>query len=253
MNTRKNTRMKRRAFILSTLPVVALVTFFATAGTTHAAVQLPQDAIGVSEETFQLLKSTQSVSCTPETVGKSDSCPEIAKKLNGKIIFRAETTGAMYRFEYVGGIGVWSGLLERYIPDGFYSVGHKHYWVANGYRMRIRKNGGFARFLERMQTYQPSHVGLSQSDFQSLFTTCEYYGGDKTQFDSCLKVVEHAHKLTTSLQGKVVIAAEGDGDAIYIQSPELLHYLSPNDFFKVVKGASMPIRGKVMKHIPRVL
>lgn len=183
---------------------VAILTLTGFARPTQAAegqMDVPSYALGITEETFAALSAINGKSCDPQTTGQSDSCPQLALDLNGRIVCRVEHFGELYRFQFVGDIGAWDGLLERYLPDNFYASGGKYYWVANGYKMQLTKGKAWKQFLRRVRHDFPARTAISEKDYLALNN-----GG------------AHDTALTQRLAGHVIMRVESHGELEYVRA-----------------------------------
>lgn len=253
--------MTIRTLSFSLMSFFVFAFLFGGARQTFAAtpVSFPPEAVGIDEETFQVLEDINGKGCNPDTSGQTNSCPAIAKELNGDIVFRAEAQGEMYRFQFVGAPGAWDGLLERYLPDNFYKADGKYYWVANGYALEMKKGKAFKKFMRRIGQYEPSYTGVSEEDFSSMLTTCEYYGGDRAPYDACVAKYERGQKIGERLQGKIVMRTQLDGSLYYVQPGG--YQLFPigtkkqigQSLFSVIKQVAAEVSQEVMAVIPPVI
>lgn len=162
----------------------------------------PVDAIGLTEKDFNTF---QYPAC------EATGCFTLKEQLAGKVIFRAETNGAMYRVNQ----GDVSPVITRYLPDGFYVAGKKYYWMTNGSKVEIKKGKAFQTILNAVR-HNPEErfvTPVSEKDFELLKLAEEGHGfaeEDRAR-------VEEGSRLFRRLAGSIVMRVEDKGQLVYVR------------------------------------
>ncbi len=215
---------------------------------TRTSVDFPPDAIGVSEEQFQAIKDA---TCS------YDYCDPLIEQLQGKVIFRAERHGQMYKVAEGDGVQ----KLRPFLPNGFYKAGKKYYYVANGFKIRLKKGSAYRTILQRAQDGSTMITPLSDYDFQGMVNTCEdyseLYGGTSDQYYECVEQNEVGQRVRERLQGTIVFGAQGTGQLYYLPYigtstpyPVVLDKkVDQKSFFAFVKDNALKVKKKQMRRV----
>lgn len=169
----------------------------------HAATQavtVPADAIGITEKTFTEL---QNATCDYHSEAR---CGTLIDQLAGSVVLRVEHAGEMYVVNQPYDLP----LIQRWIPDGLYTTGSRLYLVKNGYRIMLPSG----KKLQRIMTVAKNGgaVGVSESDFLALMTTCE----SADMNDECHQRYNHGQELFEQLGGSMIMRTEHAGELYYI-------------------------------------
>jgi len=229
--------------ILGVLAIASAMLFAVPQKSEAYALNPPQGAVEINDADLQVLLSASQTPCDPTTTGFEGSCSETAKKLNGKILL-LNTSGAMYRFYFIGDIGAWEGRLENYLPDGFYKVENKYYWVANNQKINLNKGKktAYKNFMERIREDIPSRTAISGEMYDAFFGEC--YATNSTQCNT-----QNLRKYMRILKGKVVMTTRSG--ALAIIDPDGQQIFSIHNYKKFNQQIkSLPIGLQHIAEIP---
>lgn len=225
---------------------------------THAAgVTLPpaSEAIGITEATYQQLQEAhcyfeEEPNSVKTTLGRN--CDPLVAKLEHNIVMRVEAHGEQYWINTGDGLPI----VNRYLADGFYKAGKKHFLVTDGFRVRLQKGSAYQTVLSGVQSGDIRMTGISEEDFGTFYGIgCEEPGTEHI----CDEQVQRREELTEQLAGRIVMRAETDGSLWYLdvesqEFVELSEEMDGQSFFSFVKSESTPVSKSVMKEVvPNVI
>lgn len=214
----------------------------------RTVIDFPTGAIGVSEQTYQEL---QDAYCT------YDYCDPLVERLHGKVIVRMHHHGEMYLVDRNDGVP----RLRSYLPDGFYKAGKRHYYISNGFRIRLKKGSAYATILKHAQDGSVVITPVSAYDFQGMINTCEdyseIYGGDSSIYQECVVQSEVGAQVQERLQGRIILTVEGTGQMYYVPYsglstpyPVVLDKkVDQKPFFSFVKDNALPVKKKQLRRV----
>lgn len=235
--------------ILFAIGLGALVLTSFPKGTQAAQFVHHPDPVAVTEAQYAQLKTE-----TCENPEGGYCIPDFLGSLAHRVVQRVESNDQLYWIN----TGDGADSVLPYLPDGFYKTGKKKlgtrkYWVVmDGVKRRIKKGNTYAR-VQQMLANQHGR-GISETDFQSLLTSCEYYGGDMIPYTECVAIYNRGQELLEELAGTIVQRVEGDGSLHYIPTTggnaiELGRRVEGTSLFKFAKKKAQKVSAKKMKNM----
>ncbi|MFA6474795.1 MAG: hypothetical protein WCV88_01175 [Patescibacteria group bacterium] len=219
-------------------------------------VNLTPNIIGVSESVYkELLNShcytaNENVPSDAVTTPLGRLCDPILNILEGKVILRAQHSGKMYWINTANGLPI----INRYLPDGFYKVKNRYYWIADGFKQKLSSKNIYSAFLEAAAVGDFRVTPASNLDIQAL--ACLDFGEGPT----CSSIISGHEELYEDLQqrliGRVIMAVESDGELYFI--PDIneideLTYMSNDQLLVYIQNHSIAVNRKIIRGIPKPL
>lgn len=231
--------------------LIAVITSVLAPTVLHAAEVLNVDrsAIGINETLYDQLSTAHCYMTDAPmdaiAVPGGAKCDPVVARFADKVVFRAFHLGEMYRVNAADG----APIVMRYLPDGFYKVDHKFYWVADNQRVRITKRNFYKRIVLTAQRNPDSVMPINNSDFGLFLVSCEAYNGASLD-PVCLRKVEEGTMLQQRLARKIVMKID-DGSLWYIPqnsglSPQPLSSSLP---FSTISDYAAPVGEKTMQEM----
>lgn len=240
--------------ITASLLVLALILPSLTNAMT--VINLTPDIIGVSESVYQELLGSRCYNTVESAPGDAIAtalgrlCDPIFQDLEGSVVLRAQHVGEMYLINTADVLPI----RNRYLPDGFYRVKNRYYWLADGYKHKLKLKNIYSAFLETAAAGDSRVTPASDLDIQAL--ACLDYGEGST----CTSIISGHEELYDNLQqrliGRVIMAAESDGQLYfipYINEIDGLTNMSNDQLFTYIQNNAVKTAEKTMVEIPRYL
>lgn len=174
-----NTRRKyKKTTMKKTLLTAALLFVATSANAKTSPVSFPPNAIGVTEAVYEQLKNGNCyyLDLGEESTGNTRTgafCDEIVARFETFVIFRAEDKGQMYWVNTQDGLPI----LNRYMPNGFYSVKENgttsYYWMKDGLRRKVNMNKNVYKQIRRHKAATPQHMAFSMEQGMYDFLTSD--------------------------------------------------------------------------------
>lgn len=250
--------MNIKTFVFSLgLPIFIL---FPTAAT-HAVIDLPEGAIGITEDTYADLKQFDGTYCNFDAEDECDNFESLMTGLFDKIIFRAEANGQMYRLVREGG-NPYDIFLDRYLPDGMYKSKGSLYWVANGYKTVLERGSVLDTIVERASQDAAAIAPTTESDFDQYWYDCEEIREDWADKDSafyqnlielCNEELSYGQWTKDGFQGKMILCVD-DGELYYVSTDshimELESPLGEHSLYYGLRQEAEKVGRSVKNNIP---
>lgn len=232
------------------------------AAATHAVINLPEDAVGVSENTYADLKRFDGDYCNFDAEDECDNFETLLTGLFDQIIFRAEANGQMYRLVREG-YNPYDIFLDRWLPDGMYKSKDSLYWVANGYKTILERGSVLSTIVDRASVDATAIVPTSESDFDQYWYDCAEIREDWADKDSafyqnligmCDEGLSYGQWTKDGFQGKMILCVD-DGDLYYVSTDshimKLKKHLGEHSLYYGLRQEAEKVGRSAKNHIPK--